>query len=100
LAPARAAPGVAAVLSADDLRNTTNDISPVRDGDKVFADGEVMYFGQPMFAVAAETEDAARRAAMRVKVEYEDLPALLSVEEALKAGAVVAPPVQWTVGDP
>ncbi len=100
LSPARGAPGVAAVVSVDDVRGTSNDISPVRPGDTVFADGEVMYFGQPVFAVAAETEDAARRAAMRVKIEYEDLPAILTVEEALDAQAEVAPGVQWTTGDP
>lgn len=100
LTAAREAPGVAAVVSAADLRKTTNDISPVRPGDQVFADGEVMYFGQPIFAVAAQSRDAARRAAMRVTVEYQDLPAIMTVEEALAAGSVVADPVQWTVGDP
>lgn len=100
LSAVRAAAGVAAVVSADDLRHTTNDISPVRPGDTVFADGEVMYCGQPLFAVAAHSIDAARRAARCVAVEYEDLPAILTVEEALQAGAEVGPSVQWTQGDP
>ncbi|WP_423820986.1 xanthine dehydrogenase molybdopterin binding subunit [Salinisphaera sp. SPP-AMP-43] len=100
LSAVRQAPGVAAVISAADLAATTNDIGPVFPGDQVFADGEVLFYGQPLFAVAADTVAAARRAAALAEVEYEDLPALLTIEDALDAGAEVVPSKTWTRGEP
>ncbi len=59
----RAAPGVVDVLTAADLPGP-NDVSPVgKHDDPVFAEGRVEFWGQPIFAVVAETRDAARRAA-------------------------------------
>lgn len=42
--------------------------------------------GQPLGIVAADSEDAARAAAAAVVVEYEDLPAILDIEEAIAGG--------------
>lgn len=100
LSPVFQSEGVVAVVSAQDLIATTNDIGPVFAGDQIFADGEVQFYGQPLFAVAAESLGAARRAAMQAEVEYEDLPAILSVEEALAANAEVVPSKEWVQGDP
>jgi xanthine dehydrogenase large subunit len=88
--PAAASPGVAAVMAARDLP-AAKDIGAVLPGDPVFADGEVTYCGQALFAVAAESIALARAAAMRAVVEYEDLPAALTVEEALRAQSFVLP---------
>ncbi|RJS93802.1 xanthine dehydrogenase molybdopterin binding subunit [Salinisphaera sp. Q1T1-3] len=100
LSAVRAAPGVAAVVSAADLAATTNDIGPVFPGDQVFADGEVLFYGQPLFAVAAESIAAARRAAGRAIVEYVDLPAILTTDAAIDAEAFVVPSKTWGQGDP
>ena len=85
-----ASPGVAAVMTARDLP-AGNDIGPVLPGDPIFADGTVEYFGQSVFAVAADTAENARRAAHRAEIDYEDLPAILTVEEALAQGSFVLP---------
>ncbi len=82
----RKASGVACVLTAADIPGE-NDASPVMHDDPVFAVGEVEYVGQSLFAVAAESIEAARAAASLAKVEYEDLPANISVDDALAAGA-------------
>jgi xanthine dehydrogenase large subunit len=87
---AAASPGVAAVMTARELPGE-NDIGPVLPGDKVFADGLVEYWGQSLFAVAADSLDHAREAAFRATVEYEDLPAILTIEEALAHGSFVLP---------
>ncbi|KAL0246258.1 hypothetical protein GEMRC1_007470 [Eukaryota sp. GEM-RC1] len=50
-----------------------------------FAQGEVHYAGQPIAVVVAKTIESAREAAALVEVEYEVLPALLTVEEAYEA---------------
>jgi xanthine dehydrogenase large subunit len=85
-----AAPGVAAVLTARDLP-AANDIGPVLPGDPVLADGLVEYWGQAVLAVAAETVDLAREAAGRAVIDYEDLPAVLTIEEALRRSSFVVP---------
>lgn len=78
----RRAPGVIDVLTAADLGDH-NDVSPVgAEDDPVFADQLIMFHGQPMFAIVAETREQARRAAKLAKVEYEPLPHAVTVDEA------------------
>src|SRR5699024_9942180 len=96
----RQAPGVAEVISAADMQATTNDIGEGFPGSLVFAEDEVQFHGQPLFAVAAESLEQARSAAMLATVEYEDLPAILTIEQALEAGAEVNDRKEWTRGDP
>jgi xanthine dehydrogenase large subunit len=80
----RSAPGVLAVLTAEDIPGH-NDVSPIgADDDPVFADPEVMFHGQPIFAVVAETRAQARYASRLAKVEYETLPHATDVDAARK----------------
>ena len=83
-APCYAIPGVTLAITHEDVPGRL-DIGPVYAGDPLLADGLVQYIGQPVLAVAASTPEAARQAAMAAVVEYEDLPAVLDVKEALKA---------------
>jgi xanthine dehydrogenase large subunit len=68
LAAVRAAPGVIAVLTAADIP-AKNDCSPTIGDDPILADGHIEFHGQVIFAVVAETRDAARRAARLAKIE-------------------------------
>ncbi len=78
--------GVVGVLTARDIPGN-NDVSPAGSHDEpVFAEDRVLFHGQPMFAVVAETRDAARRAVKLAQVNYEDLPALLDIASARAAG--------------
>ncbi len=80
------AKGVICVLSANDIAGP-NDVSPTGLNDEpVFATGVVQFWGQPIFAVVAETREEARRAAKLAIVEYDPLPAVLDIESATKAG--------------
>jgi len=96
----RAAPGVIGVLTADDIPGV-NDVSHTgRNDEPVFAVDKVEFWGQPMFAVVAETRDAARRAAKLAQVTYEDLPHALDPEAAQAAGmGYVTPPLTLKRGD-
>jgi xanthine dehydrogenase large subunit len=89
--PARAvaAPGVAAVVSAEDIPGR-NDIGPILRGEPALAAGVAEYVGHPVAAVAAETLDQARLAATLVDVEYEPLPAILRIEDAIAGGHLVS----------
>ena len=86
LDPVRAMPGVIGVLTAADVPGE-NDISPTgRHDEPIFAEGRVEFWGQPIFAVVAETRDQARRAAAKAVVEYEALPHALDPMAARAAG--------------
>ena len=98
LDPVRAAPGVVAVYTAEDIPGT-NDCGPIIHDDPILADGLVQYIGQPMFVVVADTHDHARYAARQAQVDYEELPAILTPQEAKKAQSFVLPPMHLARGD-
>jgi CO/xanthine dehydrogenase Mo-binding subunit len=62
------------------------------DEEPVLAEDKVLYQGEPMAAIVAETEEAAMEAVSKVKLDLEELPAVLDVEEALKPGAAILKP--------
>ncbi|RMF35332.1 MAG: xanthine dehydrogenase molybdopterin binding subunit, partial [Alphaproteobacteria bacterium] len=99
LAPVRAAPGVVRVLAAADLPGPC-DTSPSAHDEPLLASDEVFYHGQPVFLVIAESHLAARKAARRARIEYDALPAILSIEDALAAGSRLEEPLTWSRGDP
>ncbi len=94
----RTAAGVACVLTAADIPGI-NDVSPIFGDDPLFADGEVQYLGQSLFAVAAETIAHARAAAKLAVVEYEDLPAALTIAQAREANLEFEEPQVMARGD-
>ena len=90
--------GVVAVYTAKDIPGI-NDCGPIIHDDPILADGLVEYVGQPIFLVVADTHDNARRAARLAKVDYEELPAILTPQEAKKAQSFVLPPMRLQRGD-
>jgi xanthine dehydrogenase large subunit len=98
LAAVRASAGVVAVYAAGDIPGV-NDCGPIIHDDPIFAEALVMYVGQPIFIVVADTHDHARRAARLAEVTYEDLPAILTPQAARAAQSWVLPPMQLTRGD-
>jgi len=84
-------PGVAAVVTAKDVPNnwyTILCLIGIEPNDEpVLADEEVMYEGEPICAVVAETEDIAREAASLVKLEIDEQEPVLDVEYALSPDA-------------
>ncbi len=75
-------PGVAIAIMAKDVPGQL-DIGAVMPGDPLLADGKVEFIGQPVIAVAADSLETARKAAMAAIIEYEDLEPVLDVVEAL-----------------
>jgi xanthine dehydrogenase large subunit len=103
LAAVRRAPGVIAVLSAADIPGENN-CGPVLHDDPILADSEVLYLGQPVFAVIAESHELARRAAALAKsddvVRYEPLEVVLTPAEAKARKQFVLPPLHLKRGEP
>ncbi|HET8905084.1 MAG TPA: molybdopterin cofactor-binding domain-containing protein, partial [Saccharospirillum sp.] len=92
------APGVIATLTLGDVPGHT-DIGPVFKGDPVLADGEILFHGQPLFAVAAENNEQARRAALLAKWSIKPGDAILSVDQARAAETYVGDTVHFRQGD-
>ena len=86
LSAVRAASGVVAVMTAEDLP-FANDVSPSPSPEPMLAVGEVHYVGQPVFLVVAESHLAARKAARLARIDYGERPAILTIDEAMAAGA-------------
>jgi xanthine dehydrogenase large subunit len=99
LEPVLASDGVFATCTATDIVGENNYGSIVKD-DPLFADGLVQYIGQPLFAVAATSVDAARKAARKAEVEYDELEAILDPLTAVAKKSFVLPSETLVRGDP
>ena len=89
---ALAVPGVAAVLTHKDLP----DIAPSSRNRLLLARDRVIFVGQPVALVLADSETAAADGADLVIVDYEPLPAVMSFDEAVAENA----PLVWPEGIP
>ena len=95
---ALAMPGVLAVLTAADVPGE-NDTGPIIHDEPLIPADTVMFHGQGVAWVVAETEALAQSAAKAVKVEYAPLPPVLSMHEAIAGGHFHLPPAQVVRGD-
>jgi len=90
---AELSPGVVRVLTGRDVPLNLNTLLSLLDfgidDEPVLSTDRVRYRGEPVAAVIAESEAAAREAAAKVRVEWEVLPHVLDVEEAIRPGAPV-----------
>jgi len=77
-------PGVKAVVTGKDFPNR---IGLYLIDRTFFAVDKVRFYGEPVAAVAAVTEEAAAAAVALIEVEYEELPAVFDPREAMKADA-------------
>ncbi len=100
LAPVLAAPGVVAVLTAADIPGVNDISSTHRHDEPVFATQTILHHGQPLFAVVAQTRQAAREAAALAQAVCEESPPVLDVAAARAAGgALVTDPLKLERGD-
>ena len=91
-------PGVRDVVLARDIPGHTMLASFIGD-EPIFAIDRVEHIGQVVGVVVADTVMQARRAARKVRLQIEELPAILSVNDALAARSYVLPPVFVRRGD-
>jgi xanthine dehydrogenase large subunit len=96
----KSAPGVVTVLTARDVPGK-NDVSPKGiDDDPLIADDKVMFYGQVLFAVVAETRDQARRAAGKARIGTAPAMPSIDVDDALVADAKALPDYAFERGEP
>lgn len=91
VAEAERSPGVVRVLQGKDVPKNLNTLLSLLDfgidDEPLLSTDRVRYKGEPVAAVIAATEAQARAAVAKVRVEWEPLPHVLDVEEAVKPGA-------------
>jgi len=80
-------PGVIAVLTGSDLGSIDPYYGHAVKDHPLLAIGKVRFLGEPVAAVIAETERAAYEALEFVHVDYEELPTVLDVDQALAEDA-------------
>ena len=80
-------PGCLMVLTRDQLAGINYVYGSIYKDQSIVALDRVRYVGDPVVAVAAEDEDAADEALALIDVEYEELPAVTNIEEAIAPGA-------------
>lgn len=95
-----AAEGVVDVLTLSDVPGH-KDIGPVFPGDPLMVNegGEVEFYGQVLFAVAASSQDLARKAARLAEIEYDSLDADITIEQGLANNSFVRPTHRQQRGD-
>ncbi len=85
-------PGVMAVLTRDDILHDEGIepfYGPVFKDQTIVATEKVRHVGDPVAAVAALTIDAAEAALKLIEVDYQELPAVLNIDQAIKPGAML-----------
>ena len=91
--------GVVAVFTAKDIPGENN-CGPIVHDDPFLAAGKVEFLGQAVAVVVARDMLYAREAAKKAKVLVKELPAILTIDEAMAQGSFVMPPKGITRGDP
>jgi len=91
--------GVISVVTSKDIPGR-NDVGPVFDGDPIFPNKKVEYFGQPLFAVAAKTTELARKAVLKAKITYKTLKPIIEIKDALRKKTFVLKEQIIKKGDP
>ncbi|MBW1650449.1 MAG: molybdopterin-dependent oxidoreductase [Deltaproteobacteria bacterium] len=81
--------GVKAVVTAKEAGLIPYGVSPARYDENVFCHDNVRYIGDEIAAVAAVDLETAIAAASLIKVDYQELPALLTIDDAMAEGAPV-----------
>jgi len=96
-APALEEPGVVTTLTAADAPGEA-DSGPSRHDEPLFPT-EVMFHRQSVAWVLGETLEAAQRGAARVRVSYEALPAILTIQQAIDTGSFLTDTLRLARGD-
>lgn len=92
ISAAEAMEGVVAVLTASDFERKgapRRHFGPVLQDQPVLCGDKVRFAGDPVVAVAAESEEIAEAALLAIEVEYDELPVVAELDDALADGAAL-----------
>ncbi|HQZ95852.1 MAG TPA: molybdopterin-dependent oxidoreductase [Pyrinomonadaceae bacterium] len=89
--------GVFRVITAKDLIGE-NQIGGIVPDEPLLAEGEVHFQGMPIAVVVAESEELARKAAKKLKVEIDELAPVTDPRVAAANGDLIVPPKKFVMG--
>lgn len=92
-------PGVVAVVTGDDLVGLFPRFGHIVADHPILAQGRVRYYGEPIALVVATSAHAAADGAELMGVRYDDLPAVMTPEEATADGAPILHEEHYDTGD-
>ena len=95
---AAATPGIIRVFTAQDIPGE-NQIGGIVPDEELLASTHVHFCGMPIALVVAETEEIARTAVKKIKIEIEALPIITDPREAKEKGELIIPPRTFKIGD-
>lgn len=98
LTDAVAVPGVVGCYTAADVEGH-NVFGLIVSDEPFLAEGKLLYIGQPVAVIAAETRDALERARKAAKVEYRESKPLLDLEEAVRSERFLGSVLRIARGD-
>ncbi len=96
---AEAYPGVAAVLTYRDIPGE-NQIGGIIPDETLLAEDEILFQGEPLAIVVAESEAIAREARKKIKLKYRELEIVTDPREAAAKGLLLLPPRTFAMGNP
>ena len=82
---AKALKGVVGIISYKDISGI-NQMGPIAKDEPCLVDSEVNFIGAPIALIAAKDKETAYKAAELIEIEYEELPAIIGLEEAMEKG--------------
>lgn len=91
--------GVVSILTHTDIPGA-NQMGPVFHDEPCLANGEVSFIGQAILIIAATSEEAARTAEKKIRIEYKPLTPILTIEEAIKQKSLLSPARKIERGTP
>ena len=98
LEDARRVPGVVGLYTAADVPRT-NYFGPIVGDDRLLAEGDVMYQGEPIVLIAGETREAVREAQKRIRIEISPRTPITTIDAAIAAGSFLGPQREIRRGD-
>ncbi len=91
-------PGVVKIFTAKDITGE-NQIGGIVPDEPLLADDEVHFCGMPVAFVVAESEEEARAALKKIKIEIDPLPIITDPREAKEKGELIIPPRTFNLGN-
>lgn len=90
-------PGVVGLYTHRDLHH--NLLGPIVQDEPLLVEEICTFRGQPIVVIAAETREAAAEAKKAIRIEYEELPPILTIADAIAAESYIGGPRHIRRGD-
>ena len=91
-------PGVEAIITAEDIPGK-NQIGSIIKDELLLAEKELLFIGQPVAVVLADTPEKARTAVKAIVMKTTELPSVVDPREAFEKGMLIAPPRTFSMGN-